>query len=370
MQNQEFVWGKRLLLAGAATLCAHFLATAAVAAPAPSVLTIAGDNGGPFPNNKNPFSPNNGLGSVLTPMVYEGLLQFDLLQPEQVIPWLASSYTWSDSGKTLTFKIRSGVTWSDGEPFSSDDVVFTFNLLQKFPALNLSGLQYTSVLAQDADTVVMTFKEASYPDLYDVGTQVIVPKHLWGSVQDPVHSANPNPIGTGPFVVASYSPQNIVMHKNPHYWQPGKPMIDQLVYPDYTSNTTADLALEKGEAQWGGVFIAGLDRYTHAGPGNQYFFPPVTDAVLYPNLGRFPGNNLAFRKAISLSLDRAAIAQASDLGEEAPIETQTGLVLPYQKAFMAPQYADLTYKTDVAKAKQVLTEAGFKWDFERGLAGA
>ena len=356
------------ILAGTVTLGSMLGQGAASAAPgALSVLTIAGDNGGPFPNNKNPFSPNNGLGAVLTPMVYEGLLQFDLLTPERVIPWLASSYAWSDGGKTLTLKIRSGVTWSDATAFSSEDVVFTFDLLQKFPALNLSGLHVSSVTSPDAGTVVMTFDAPSYTQLFYIGTQPIVPKHIWQAIPDPVHAENANPVGTGPYLVSSYAPQTIVMRKNPHYWQSGKPAIDQLVYPDYTSNTTADLALEKGDAQWGGVFIAGIQRYTRMSAGNKYFFPAVTDEVIYPNLQRAPVNNLALRKAISLALDRHAIAQASDLGEEPPIETQTGLVLPYQKDFMAPQYANLTFKTDIAEAKRLLKGAGFKLDSSGAL---
>ncbi len=330
------------------------------------MLTIAGDNGGPFVNSKNPFSPTNGLGAALTPMIYEGLLNFDLLKPEEVVPWLAETYSWTNQGQTLTLVLRPNVRWTDGKPFTSADVVFSFQLLNRFPALNLTGIQFTSVKAEDDHTVVMTFATPSYTQLFYIGTLPLVPQHLWASVKDPIHAENASPVGTGPFVIASYSPQNIVLKKNAQYWQKGKPAIDEIIYPDYTTNTTADLALEQGDAQWGGVLIVGIQRYTRK-PGNKYFFPPVTDEVIYPNLGKYPESDLALRKAISLSLDRGTIAQASDLGEEAPITNQTALVLPYQAAFLAPQYAHLIYKTDSAEAKRLLKAAGFTWNSDGAL---
>jgi peptide/nickel transport system substrate-binding protein len=88
-------------------------------------------------NDFNPLVPTSTLVSwTAVGYIYEPLLQYDMLKPGTVYPWLATSATWSNHDKTLTFQLRRGVTWSDGVPFTSKDVVFTFDLLKKYPSLN------------------------------------------------------------------------------------------------------------------------------------------------------------------------------------------------------------------------------------------
>jgi peptide/nickel transport system substrate-binding protein len=103
-------------------------------------LNLAEDEGGPFVNNYNPFTGSHTTDTMS--YVYETLLQFDLADSSVVSPWLSSSYSWSDNGKTLVFQLRRGVKWSDGRPFTSADVVFTFDLLKKDPATNIKGIVF------------------------------------------------------------------------------------------------------------------------------------------------------------------------------------------------------------------------------------
>jgi peptide/nickel transport system substrate-binding protein len=109
-----------------------------------SILTVAGDDGGPFPTSENPYGTVNGLGQF-TSAVYEPLYQFDWLKPTEMIPWLATKYTWSHGGRAITFVIRPGVKWSDGTPFTAADVEFTYNMITRNPAINFDGLQITGV---------------------------------------------------------------------------------------------------------------------------------------------------------------------------------------------------------------------------------
>jgi peptide/nickel transport system substrate-binding protein len=92
-------------------------------------FTMTTEASGPFPKSFNPFITSTYAGYV-NHLIYEPLYQLNYakLQP---IPWLATSYTWSNNGKTMTFGIRPGVQWSNGTPFSAADVAFTFNLNER-----------------------------------------------------------------------------------------------------------------------------------------------------------------------------------------------------------------------------------------------
>ena len=124
------------------------------------ILEITGTGGGPAANF-NPFLPTSALNAYsAVSMIYEPLVQFNILKEGSTYPWLATAWTWSDGDKTLTFKLRDGVKWTDGQPFTSADVVFTFELMKKYAALNVNGVDFASITAPDDKTVVMTLQDA------------------------------------------------------------------------------------------------------------------------------------------------------------------------------------------------------------------
>ena len=299
--------------------------------------------------------------SLTRSFVYEPLLMFNFLKPSQVTPWLATSYTWSPDGKTLTFKIRQGVKWNDGQPFTSADVAFTYNYLKKYPAINSNGINFDTVTATDASTVVMTFAAASYADLYYIGIQWMLPQHIWGSISDPTSATNLKPVGTGPYRISSFTPQQITLDRNPNYWQPGKAQITKVVYQSTNSNNSPNLAMSQGTANWGGVFFPGIKtQYVDKDPSHKYWFPPTTDLVLYVNLTKKPLDSLPLRQAISDALDRKAINAASSLGLVPDLTNPTGLT-PYQTADLAAKYQSATYSQNTGKAKSELMAAGFSY---------
>jgi peptide/nickel transport system substrate-binding protein len=320
-------------------------------------LNFVGDIGGPYARNFNPFSASANTAAQFS-FVYETLLQYSLSQ-NTTTPWLASAYTWSNGGKTLTFNLRHGVNWSDGKPFTSADVVYTFNLLKKNPALNLKGIVFNTITATSPYSVQMTFSSPEYTELFYIGTQYIVPQHIWSTIGDPSKALNLNPVGTGPYLLTTLSPTSLILTANPHYWQPHSPCVKTISAPPYVSNTTADLAMEQGGGDWGGLYVAGMSRYTNT-PGHEYWNPPTNDVALYPNLKVAPLNSLPLRQAISAVLDRPKIEQLGEEGEETPISNPTGLILPRDKAQLAPQYANSTYTTSASKARSILTAAGYK----------
>ncbi len=183
------------------------------------------------------------------------------LQNAKVTPWLANSYAWSDDNKVVTFTLRPGVKWTDGTPFTAADVAFTFNMLKKYPALDLNTVWavLSSVTTDGDDKVVFTFKTAAVPYFYYIADQVgIVAEHVWSKAKDPTTYQDANPIGTGPFTIARCTPQDVSYARNPNYWQPGLPKIAKMEYPAFTTNPPANEILSTGEAQWGGQFIPNL----------------------------------------------------------------------------------------------------------------
>jgi peptide/nickel transport system substrate-binding protein len=336
---------------------------AGVSSTGSGVLTYADDPVGSVSDNFNPFSPNNALSLLDAPFIYEPLLQWDLLKSNTSYPWLGTSYRWSDGGKTLLFNLRHGVTWSDGQPFTSADVAFTFKLMQKYPALNTEGIAYSGVTAPSPYLVEFHFAKPEYAELYYLSSQVIVPKHIWSKVKDPQTYTDPNPVGTGPYVLKSFSAQNVTLARNPKFWMPGEPKVAEVRLPALESNTTGGLLAANGQLQWGGFFIPDIKTsFLDKNPQNYHaWFPPQSSlVVMILNLAKYPFNQLPVRQAISDALDRNAIVTVGEQNE-APLDTTpTGLVLPTQQTFMKPAYAHLRYGVDDATANAILEHAGFK----------
>ncbi|HLZ81208.1 MAG TPA: ABC transporter substrate-binding protein, partial [Ktedonobacteraceae bacterium] len=290
------------------------------------------------------------------------LLYFNRLDGT-VKPWLASSYERSSDATSITFHLRQGVQWSDGQQFTSDDVVFTLGLLKKYPAMDVSSIIpfIKNVSAPDTTTVQVTLNKPFYPLLWYLGGQTyMLPRHVWSSVKgDGSQYADPNPVGTGPYIVKSFTPQLVVLTKNPKFWQPGKPEVSELKIPSFNSNTSAELALQKGQIDWTNLYIPDIQKtYIALNPQhNHYWFPASDIVMLFLNLTKYPFNQLPVRQAISSAIDRDKLNQLGESGYE-PAANPTGL-LPFNQDYMAPEYANLKFTLDPAKSAQLLEGAGF-----------
>lgn len=342
-------------------------ATTTTGASGHVILTVVGNTGGPQPRTFNPYLSTSGINALwgAAGMIYEPLVQLDAVQPTTSYPWLAKTWAWSNDNKTLTFHLRSGVKWSDGKPFTSADVVFTFNMLKKYPQLNTGGIAFKSVSAPNPLTVVMTFSAPSFAQFFYIAENTyIVPEHIWAHVGNPATYQNPKPVGTGPFELASFQPSAMLLTRNPHYWQPGLPKIYGLRYVQYSDNTTAIEAQENGQVDWaGGPIPNGQKLYVDRAPQyNHFWYPPTGIVSILPNESVWPLNITAVRKAISLAVNRQQISAVGESGYEAPLTSATGLLLPGDNAELDPAYKNADLTTNVTAAKNLLTGAGFKMD--------
>jgi peptide/nickel transport system substrate-binding protein len=320
-------------------------------------------------DNFNPFdgaSPIQGMGA--TGLVYEPLYEFNLANPSVApYPWLATAYTWGNGGKSITFTIRQGVKWNNGTPFTAADVAFTFNYIKKFASsktndINLGGLDLTSV-TQSGNTVTLNFPSPQYMKFEDIAGQAILPKSVWSSVTDPATFNDPNPVGTGPYVLGNYTPEGFTMVKNKYYWQPVP--VAKVYFPDYTTNSGAQTALFGGQIDWTGNYIPSLQQdFINKAPTNHAYEGADSSNALYPNLTQWPTNQLAVRQAIDVALNRQAIDTQGESGLEVPVLNASGITQPAFSAWLAPSLAsdNLPATGSASQAASILTKAGYKKD--------
>ncbi|AMM21345.1 peptide ABC transporter substrate-binding protein [Frondihabitans sp. PAMC 28766] len=320
-------------LAAAVALVASGCAIQITSRPDASIgsdtMLIAADTGSPtLTRNFNPFLTN---ARTATPYIYEPLVVINNLDGAQH-PWLASRVAQPDA-KTVAYTIRTGVKWSDGKAFTPADVAFTFALLKKYPTLDTTGVwQYIQSVTTSGDVVTVHLKSADAPAAAIISQVLIVPQHIWKNVAKPTTFLNPNPVGTGPYKLGNFYPQQYSLDKNHLYWQANKVAAEHLILPGV--NTQLDV-VTKGY-DWAYSFISDVKgTWLKANGDNSYWFPPGGTIVLYPNLTKAPFNNLDFRQGLSLALDRKAIGDSAAEGYEQQAG-QNGLLLPAQNDLLDP----------------------------------
>jgi peptide/nickel transport system substrate-binding protein len=323
-------------------------------------VTIDNESGGPWTCAFNPM--NLSYTFLSEGIIYETLDFVNALQNAKVTPMLASAYQWSNNNKTLTFTIRSGVTFNNGTPFSASDVVYTFDLAKRVPVLDLNSVwSVLSSVTQQGNQVVFQFKTPAVPYFYYIAGQVpIVSQAAYSQVAHPDTYTDPRPVATGPYMIGSCTPQNITYVKNPHYWQPGLPKVQTVQYPAFTSNDTANNFLAQGLAQWGSQYIPGIKSfYLDKSPDNHYWFPPLANVTLFPNLTNPLLKQLPVRQAISEAIDRNKVGLIGESGYE-DASNQAGITTPtfseWLNHSLLSKY-DFSYNPN--KAIQTLESAGF-----------
>ena len=194
--------------------------------------------------------------STLIPFmpVFNNLVVYDQHQAQNsektIVPELAKSWSWSADGKALNFKLEEGVKWHDGRPFTSRDVICTFELLTGKSSQRLRrnpraswyrNLDYVSADGEYDVTIHLKQPQPSLLAMLASGLSPMYPCHV--SMQQ----MRSRPIGTGPFKVGSFSEfQNIHLVRNPDYWKKGKPYLDAIDFTIVNNPSTAILSFVAG----------------------------------------------------------------------------------------------------------------------------
>jgi len=302
-------------------------------------------------------------------------------------PWLAREWTTSPDGLTWTLKLRDGVTFSDGTPLTSADVVFTFQALHdaKVASPVASSVRVAdkplTVRALDERTVVLIFPAPYGPGLAVLDSLPILPRHKLhsaleaGTFRDAWSTSTPlaEIVGAGPFVLQQYEPgQKLLFRKNPHYWRrdgEGQtlPYLDEIELQIVPEQNAELLRLQSGTAD----LITGEVR-----PEDLAVLQPLVDQqklqLVIAGIGTSPNGlwfnltpratslkgrawlqRIELRRAVSLAVDRDAIVNTVYLGAAEPV--WTSVTSSHGDWYVA----DLPRPSrDVAKARGLLESIG------------
>ena len=257
--------------------------------------------------NFNPFSPTQ-IGGIGT--IYEPLFFVTLVNTDPYTPRLGTEYTWNADGTVLSVTTRDGVLWTDGQPFTAQDVAFTFDLLKSNPGINAIGFN-GEVAVTDNTHLTFTFQEPSFVEAPTIlGKTYIVPEHLWQSV-DPNTSVMENPVGTGPYTLESFKPQAYTLASNPGYWG-GEPKVKAIRTIALSGNQAGVNGIAAGTIDWMTSPVPDIANVSQNYPGYASITVGMNQIVLMTcsntTLGcTGPQTDPAVRKAIYYALDRTQI---------------------------------------------------------------
>ncbi len=355
---------RRSLLTGTALLLASTALPSFAFAQSGKRLIVAADS---EPKNLNPaIVASNGVFFVASKVI-EPLAEASFDGKDGLEPRLATSWEGSADGLSATFKLREGVTWHDGQPFTSADVAFSaLNVWKKLQ--NLGRLIFANLEAvdtPDAHTAVFKFSKPTPFQLVRnalPAVTAVVAKHVFEGEADIAASPKNNQlVGTGPFKFAEHQPgQYYRLVKNENYWGEGLPKVDEIVYRVLPDRAAAAGALEADEIQlaaFSQVPLTDLDRISKV-PGIKVYskgYEGLTyQLVVEINHRRKELADLKVRQAIAHAIDKDFVVKTIFLGYA---QAATGIV-PKN----APEFYDASvpaYEFSVEKANALLDEAGY-----------
>ncbi|WP_243695251.1 ABC transporter substrate-binding protein [Agromyces protaetiae] len=322
------------------------------------VLRVWAGSQTPITANFNPFAPTV-LHAALGP-IYETLAYFNKTADEAPTGLLADSYEYNEDGTEITVHLKDGVKWNDGEAFTADDVVFTFN----YEANGYADKGLVSAEATDDTTVVLTFSSPQFTNEFSIlGSTWILPEHVWSKVDDFLTFTDEAPVGTGPYKVDTVNEQSYTIVANENYREEGKPAIKKVQYVGLDANQSAQDLLTAGKLDWTGMFVPNPDDVTSNGIIST-INTPQDPTVLYTCANADLGcvgeqTDVAVRQALNVAIDRGTIKEKAFVGLTGEI-SPTFALLPRDEKWVADSANSVSPQSaDAAAAGAILEAAGY-----------
>ena len=314
----------------------------------------------------DPYDANDTLSQAMAKSFYEGLFGFD--RNMKLKPVLAESYEASKDGLTYTIKLRHGVKFHDGTDFDAEAVKANFDRVTN-PDNKLKRYGLYSIIAKteviDPSTVKITLKEpfsAFINDLAHPSGVMISPAALkqWGSKDIAFH-----PVGTGPFKFVEWkSTDYLKVAKNENYWRKGYPKVDTITWKPVVDNNSRAALMQTGEAHFTFPVPYELADVLKSKPNLELVAAPsIVLRYLSMNVQQKPFDNPKVRQAIAYAINKQALAKVAFNGYAAPADGVVPDAVEYSVKLGPWPY-------DLAKAKQLMKEAGYPNGFETELWSA
>lgn len=362
LSRRSFLIGTSALLASTSLSSTAFAQNEAVTPG--GRLVVAADS---EPRNLNPaIIASNGVFFVASKVI-EPLAEASFDGENGLEPRLAVSWEGSEDGLSATFKLREHVTWHDGKSFTSADVAFSalevWKKLQNLGRVVFKNLE--SVETPDNHTAIFKFSSPTPFQLIRNALPAlssVLPAHIYAGTDIAINPANEQLIGTGPFKYAEHKAGEYYrLTRNENYWGEGEPYLDEIVYRVLSDRSAAAGALEAEEidlAAFSAVPLADLARIGKV-PGlrviSEGYEALTYQLVVEINHRRKELADVNVRRAIAHAIDRDFVVNTIFLGYA---KSSTGPVPRYDQQFYTDKVA--TYPFDVAKANQLLDDAGYK----------
>jgi peptide/nickel transport system substrate-binding protein len=340
------------------------------------------------PANWNPLTGNMsfpmGVNEGRRCLFYEPLFLYNMLDGK-LYPLLGTGYEFPDK-YSLKVSLNPDAKWNDGQPFTADDVVYTFKLAQKYALLYSHIWNFLEdVVAADAHTVVFKLSQKNYNKLTVLNifaNTSMLPKHIWEKRE--AESGNDlaklreyrddkESVHTGAYKMYYFDDTKIVVVRDDNYWGQAKSMFGKLPAPKYIahpifkSNDAGNLAFKKAEVDMSQQFIPKVwNMWSDGSPIRCYlselpYYLPASMPSIFFNLSKPGLNNVDVRRAIAYSIDYKKIGEVAMSGYTPDIVPALTLNTPTELALVNPAaYKDLQWSYNVDKANAILDKLGAK----------
>ena len=358
--------------------------------PRNETLYVGGFDWSP-PATFNPLDPDPNFpsdGNIR--LMYESLLAFNQLTGK-LDPMLADSYSQTDS--SITVHLNSQAKWNNGEKITTEDVIYTFKMDSILPTAHHNNWKYIKTITDDGDNHIsfhLTENKNPLMVLNAIAETSILPKSVFEPLLKSAKTGKSynmekilefkndvQPVASGPYTLANYSPDQIVLKRSENYWRSSKyggrkPAPKYIIHPIYDKNDNFNNAMTRGNLDVSSIYLPRIWEKAkdsiRAWSREEPYQLPATITALVVAVTKEPFNNVSFRRALAHAIDFEKI-KARALSNYTP-SMQPGFILPFgtEKKFFNKDDADVYgYSYNTEKAREILTEAGYSWNSDGKL---